>query len=325
MDEAAAWARGKKTYIVALVGLVATWLAVLFGEPVLGQPVMPVREAIEATVGLVLAMTIRAGVGKTEEAVRSAAEAGRGAGGGAPVLLLCVCALGAVVGIGGCAGTGSESQKYAEASRVYTATLRTVTPLIQAGVLDADDIERFEIVRAPAGRLLDQWERALKSGRAFDGAAALDALLNELVQLESKGREATGGTPVPPEPNAERQRKVIDERAGDRGGSGGDSGGAGDRRGAGADDRGAPARATRAHAGGDPGGHERAPARREDLRGGLPRYWRERECGYRRPVFAAGGGWRSDWGGLAGRAGKERSSRQAGVNVRVGTRRMEAV
>lgn len=92
----------------------------------------------------------------------------------------------------GCASL-SESQQYAQASTTYTTTLATVTPLVEAGILDEDDTKRFDIVQKPAGRLLDQWHSAIVAGKPFDGKQALNALLNELIALSRKGKaDGTG-------------------------------------------------------------------------------------------------------------------------------------
>ena len=148
--------------------------------------------------------------------------------------------------LGGCGM--SPSQQYAQASTAYTATLHAVTPLIQAGAVDGATLRRFESVREPVARLLDEWYAALMEGRTFDGTAALDGLLSEFIML-GKSMEAKAH-----DPGSSRR-------------DGGPAGGDPHVQRPGGDGQGSRRRHTRAHARRDPGRDRRAPGCRGRVQG----------------------------------------------------------
>lgn len=53
---------GKKTYIAAVLTVLAAWAGFLVGEPVLGQDALTLADAVQMTVVAVLGATLRHGI-----------------------------------------------------------------------------------------------------------------------------------------------------------------------------------------------------------------------------------------------------------------------
>lgn len=67
---------GHKTYIAAVITLVAGWASFGLGEPVFGQDVLTFADAIQLTAVAAIGAFLRSGVAKAQDAADAAAHAG---------------------------------------------------------------------------------------------------------------------------------------------------------------------------------------------------------------------------------------------------------
>ena len=76
----------------------------------------------------------------------------------------------------------SNSQRYALANDLYITSVETMTNLSKAGKLTVSQMDEFEALRAPTSALLKDWQFAINNKQPFDSRAALDALLDRLIE-----------------------------------------------------------------------------------------------------------------------------------------------
>ena len=90
----------------------------------------------------------------------------------------------------GCATTSDPADTsavhYYDAERVYANIVRTMTALGNAGSLTLAQAERFELARASANRLLDEWRAAVQRREPWDGWRSLESVLAELVRIQTE-------------------------------------------------------------------------------------------------------------------------------------------
>jgi hypothetical protein len=95
------------------------------------------------------------------------------------------------VTLGGCAGSGlSQSQRYELASMSYVLAVDAVTEASRAGFVTWDDLVEFNENRLVANAGLDEWESAIVEERPFDGVAAVNRAIDDLIRHKARAEQA---------------------------------------------------------------------------------------------------------------------------------------
>lgn len=140
---------GSRTILIAWMGVAAAWLAYLLGEPVMGQEVLTLEETIMLTFGALLAIFMRKGVKKAQNAAESAEKAVRNNGFRYVQKCLALCTLLPILFAStGCAGKVARDEVLMPAVRLAAPSVesdfdRGLADAVEDGDLtqpEADDI-----------------------------------------------------------------------------------------------------------------------------------------------------------------------------------------